>query len=278
MNKNIYRNILLLEQYKKLETSLKNNSIHLIPVKGIGLLLDKVADFKSRELEDIDILVKKEDLENVIEILKEEGYNQVSSGEISYYNSDEFAIVDIHTEIDYINQKRFNTFFDNDCKNRLEPLEHIIYIIYHALIHHGINSYKWKEDVKLLLKDVEIKELEDMFKFYKMKDLYRLSMNYLDYTDQEYIRKPSLRYRYMDFIIKRCSYDDKGHLIIPFAVSDMKYFFNKLANYLFPGKEFLKRRYETKNTFILAVIRPVLLLLKVFQSTISFNLSKNSVK
>jgi hypothetical protein len=68
------RNIILYEHFKKIHQAFEVNKIEIIPLKGIYLAETYYKDIGLRQMTDIDLLVKQEDVEKCIKILMNLGY------------------------------------------------------------------------------------------------------------------------------------------------------------------------------------------------------------
>jgi hypothetical protein len=79
-HRSLVRNIFLYEQYRKIQNTLSEKGIAIIPLKGIYLAETFYKDIGLRQMSDIDLLVKEEDSFKSIQILSESGY--VAKGRI----------------------------------------------------------------------------------------------------------------------------------------------------------------------------------------------------
>jgi hypothetical protein len=75
--RSLSRNIILYEHYQNIQQAFTADKIEIIPLKGIFLAETLYIDIGLRQMSDIDLLVKHEDLEKSIQILMNLGYKAV---------------------------------------------------------------------------------------------------------------------------------------------------------------------------------------------------------
>ncbi|PIU82962.1 MAG: hypothetical protein COS68_06600 [Elusimicrobia bacterium CG06_land_8_20_14_3_00_38_11] len=293
MNKNILaRNILIFEQIKNILKEFKKEKIPVILLKGSALISTVYDDISLRPMEDIDILVKRDDLKKATACMLGTGYHLQTTGEYAFAKTGCSCAVDIHTDI-LPGLDVWKTAIELDIDGiktfTLSAQDHIIYIIYHSMIHHGTIKNIWLEDVKRLITYYGISE--DKSSHYGSATIYgRYGINWTDFVEKvkqfnlkipvylfimNYSRvfvldsrlfaslKPSnfIENVYLNFfeaIIKKKEIRDTGHLI-KFVVSTHKFKF--LIDFIFPEKEFLERRYGM-NYILARLLRPFSLILK----------------
>lgn len=97
-----YKHLYYLNELKKLISDLEKHNIKYVIIKGIHLSTSIYKDYKfyPRDFSDLDILVLKESLDDVIQLLKENGYNHAR---LDYY-TDTFKMVERH---ELLNGKMF---------------------------------------------------------------------------------------------------------------------------------------------------------------------------
>jgi hypothetical protein len=72
--RSLSRNIILYEQFQKIQQVFSSNHIDVVPLKGIFLAETIYHDIGLRQMSDIDLLVKQEFTENCLQILMKMGY------------------------------------------------------------------------------------------------------------------------------------------------------------------------------------------------------------
>src|SRR5512139_1238156 len=77
-----YSNLLLLKEYKDIAQAFNAKEVALLPLKGIDFFRTFYPNIALRTTNDIDILVKKADLDRAIDILRELGYVQKRTGHV----------------------------------------------------------------------------------------------------------------------------------------------------------------------------------------------------
>jgi hypothetical protein len=73
-HRSLIRNILLYEQFRKIQNTLSERGIPIIPLKGIYLAETFYRDIGLRQMSDIDLLVKEKDSKRCLQILSEMGF------------------------------------------------------------------------------------------------------------------------------------------------------------------------------------------------------------
>lgn len=79
------RNIHLLSRLREFQSALRRAGIPCIVLKGGSLLAVLYSDFGLRPLGDIDVLVRKEDVDRILEILRRDGWNVPSEAEVRFW-------------------------------------------------------------------------------------------------------------------------------------------------------------------------------------------------
>jgi hypothetical protein len=75
--RSLSRNMILYEHFQKIAQTFSANNIAVIPLKGIFLAETYYHDIGLRQMSDIDLLVKYEDVQNCIQILSDLGYEAI---------------------------------------------------------------------------------------------------------------------------------------------------------------------------------------------------------
>lgn len=198
-----------------------NGKIEIIPIKGVMLLLTLYKDdIGCRNVADIDFVVKRDDLPNVMEILDKHGYkvdrhmyvkgDNLHRRKFSFYHKNKGKCdLDVHTSLI---TKRFirNTIgsFEADALSDLQTINvdgreiHVLndiynwmYLAYHGVMH-VFYKKKWLDDLFYLQKKFDnggIKQLIDNVHKYHFERIYdftvvRMVNNY----DREDVKLPML--------------------------------------------------------------------------------------
>ena len=89
---NAIRNSETLEEYEKVIRIITDEGVKAVPLKGIYLTPNMYKNYGSREMSDVDLLVKKEDCPKLIDIMTELGYEQGSynkkTGKVDAYSKE----------------------------------------------------------------------------------------------------------------------------------------------------------------------------------------------
>jgi len=141
--KNLYKTATQEEELKLIKTSLKDNNIMMLPLKG-AVIRSIYPSIDLRTMADIDILVKVSDLKNVRKIMENLGYRNTShGGNHDVYYKDPFMNVEIHRAMmdeSYEMSKYYEDIWDkviiNDKESFLSDDDLYIYIVSHAAKHY----------------------------------------------------------------------------------------------------------------------------------------------
>ncbi len=172
--KGIYRsfwakNQLLFHKVKPLMGSLVNAGVEVMLFKGVGLILRHNLDIALRPMEDIDILVQQDDVNTILSIVKEHGW-QPKAGcptvindtttEISFQNeSGQFIDIHFHAllygkwgqhESSCWERAVEGKFFGIPIKI-MDDSDHLIHIVVHGLSWNVVPPFRWIADSMLLL-------------------------------------------------------------------------------------------------------------------------------
>ncbi|MGM0442257.1 MAG: nucleotidyltransferase family protein [Elusimicrobiota bacterium] len=262
----IYRNILLEKQFSNLVENCRRTGVQLCPLKGMGLLLTGRYRKGERDMEDIDILIKKEDEQKIERILRKNNYYPVKSGEKGYYRKGEPAIIDIHTDILYMNREQlerlWNKMASQETLTFLPDEEHFIYILFHAFVQHGYLRNSWAEDLRRLLKEISQPEiLEAKAQKYGLEELLTI------YDSQVFWgKREGFKTGYTKFILSLPHFSEKGHFLRPIYAGNLREKLIFIKKFLFPSLEFLKRRYNFRPAEFLYYCRPFLLMVKMIKA------------
>ncbi len=261
----IYREILLRRQFEEIAGLFSRARVPLSPVKGMGLILSGIYRSGERDMEDIDILVKPRDASSADSILRSSGYRQVRSGEKSYHRTGEPAVIDLHTEIIYLSRERLVSLWDAMSRSGeyflMSPEEHFIYILVHALIHHGELRDTWKTDLDRLTPLTDLSLIRKKALIYGIPDLPAI------YDDRLFSSEGrSLRTGYIRFILSLPGFPDKGHFLRPFAAGGFLSTGRFLKEFFFPDEDFLRRRYRVRPVPVMYYLRPLLLVFRAVKT------------
>ncbi len=262
--------MLIINQIEKIINECNNAGIDICLLKGAALIFDDIYNIWERDMEDIDILIKEEELDKFESLMADSGYCKVCSGERGFYKEGENAVIDVHTDVLYADDRQVEDIWKNmknikDIKI-LDKEEHFIYIMHHGLIQHGNLSKLWKDDIKKLMESgLNWGKLKCKLNRYNLTEIFYIAMK------QSGMQVPAMRYnslkrKYIEFIISLPSFHDKGHLLRPVTANGIKGMIIFGMKFLFPDLDFLKRRYHFRPVPLMLYFRPFLLLLKILES------------
>jgi hypothetical protein len=269
------KNILIHEQIDEIASATSLSGVPIVLLKGAALVELFESYSHSREMEDIDILVRPEDLKKTTQLLLDIGYLRATSDASSFIHPAKPAQVDLCDGLWYLSYKENRNLFGRALNNRLqtfsdsvyrlEAVDFYIHTFAHACIHHAELKEKNITDLRLIkgifgFSDEDL--LEERLKACGLLGVYRY---YFDKTKLSKLKRSILG------AVINLKIRDKGYVFrFLFLPASLKAGF--LKELIFPSGDFLKARYDLKNplsVFIFKVLRPFLLLFKLLRSLFS---------
>lgn len=130
----------------------------MIVLKGAALTELIYPDIGMREMSDIDLLVKEEDMARVSKQLSELGYALPGkTSRPTYFKKDGVPVpVQFHTRLDYLENlgcwdDPMAIRIDGEEAYTLSLEESLIYLSYHLAVSHANTEKKWMEDIRLFV-------------------------------------------------------------------------------------------------------------------------------
>lgn len=168
-------NILFKEEFGRAMSSLDEAGIEVIILKGMVLGLVVYSDLSLRPMNDVDVLVHKEDCRRVREKLLQMGYEDQTSGPEDFLKKlAKNVTMDIDVHTDLLNITRVKTrgkthklniedFWKRAIsieKDRrewriLSPEDNLLDLCLHLVLHHGFSKLIWAIDIACLIKHYE---------------------------------------------------------------------------------------------------------------------------
>ena len=277
------KNIIFLQETEKLISIFNKEEIDIMLIKGIAFLEIGYSDLSKRPLEDIDLLILPETLPKVKEILYKNGYKLLSTGEWTFYKENPFIILDIHTDIFYLTPKEFRKLWKNSpyyvvldkYKTKImNPIDSIIYSIFHQLIHHGFLRDYWIEDIYNIIQKHKspdfFKKLEEKIKEYRFSSFFYIFFSKLNRIYPGIIPLDFISSLKSSTFLHKCLLKTKtynvGHILRFLSLRwgrKIKFMYDTL----FPTLDFLKRRYPAFAWLglFLIFLRPFFLIIEIFK-------------
>ncbi len=284
LKRNIARNLLIYRQLKEILDRFYAADIETILLKGAAFAETVYPHIGLREMEDIDILIRKEDIYRASKVLKNIGYKALKSGEDAFFREGEAAVLDIHTDLWYITgeveiyrRKRNCSEIGHNGIDRgfedlwsrakeiviedirvkiLSPEDSLIYIIAHAGILHGEFNETAKRDIRLILekyRDINWRFIIEMIYRYNLLIPSRYIFSVLDnrgiipsgVMDMLGQERVSFSKEYIyRSILHMNHFEDKGHILRILFIRGDTNFLKYLIDFLFPSREFIEQRYN----------------------------------
>ncbi|MFH1416072.1 MAG: nucleotidyltransferase family protein [Elusimicrobiota bacterium] len=274
--------MLIINKAEEIAGECRKRNIDLCQLKGSALIISGVYEIWERDMEDIDILIREKDLYKFEYMMRNTGYGKVCSGERGFYKAGENVLIDIHTDIPYARggmspgiwkrMKKINGMFVMD------DVDHLIYIIYHGLMHHAADTGHWKEDAeRLMISGIDGRALEERISRYGLSELFCIASEYCGW-EKPRMRQSGLKRKYMELVISMPGFEDKGHFLRPLASKGIKSKLLFFFDFIFPDLDFLERRYRIRPSALMLFFRPLLLMLKVLQVAFFLNPLKGCFK
>jgi hypothetical protein len=278
---NIGRNIILFEALKKILEIFNSAKIEIALLRGSFFLTVDDLFFLSREMEDIDIAVRKRDFEKAVELVESRGYTLVESGEWAFEKKGSLAVLDIHRgffEDDFFYEDEFwrcskeIDVFGFKAKI-LSPSHQIFHSVWHSAVHHICFKRKWFEDIlriekffggKINWKEVVFLAEKTGLEIPFFVFLEKVNETFPGTLPEEVIfsLSPETIFEKMFLVFYRLvasrnrKTSEIGHLFRFLSKKGFRGKFSFAVNYLLPDKSFMKRRYPVKNLPLLYFSRP----------------------
>jgi len=278
MDKNILaKNLIILKQLENIAAEFRRLGIPAVLLKGAALIISFPGYAKTRNMEDIDVLLAPEDTGPARKALHGLGYRSLSEDPFSMANPSLPAPVDLSDNLWYLDKEENAAVFADGlkhplegfsgCMHRLKPEDFYIHVLAHAALHHAEDNLIWKNDLSLMWdnwgKTINRAEVENKLKAY---GFFKAANTYLS----EEKEGNSLYLR----LLRSKNNPFKGH-VTRFIFLPLGKKLNFIRSAIFPSEEFLVNRYRIKTRFEIlfyAFLRPFLLLknLAVFAKRLLF--------
>ncbi len=288
MLNNIGRNIILFEELKKILGFFNSAKVEVMLLRGSFFITVNDLFFLTREMEDIDIAVRKRDFEKAVKIVKSQGYVLVKSGEWAFAKKGSLAALDIHKGFfgdDFFYEDEFwrcsKEISVSGFKARvLSPPHQIFYSVWHSAVHHICFKRKWMEDMarfeKIYGDGINWSEIVFLarrlrveipfYTFFKKQAAVSIGFvphNVISELCPKTVSGKFLLFLYSLIAEKNRKISEIGHLSKFLFSGNFIAKLRFVANYFFPKRDFMERRYSFKNAPILYLVRPFLAFYKL---------------
>ncbi|OIO74709.1 MAG: hypothetical protein AUJ85_04940 [Elusimicrobia bacterium CG1_02_37_114] len=290
----IARNILILEQLKEVIKAFGKQNIDVILLKGVSMLTLFPEYIREREMEDIDLLVRKSDIIRAKDTLISLGYEHVPDDPWAFTpvcpNSDNprgqastasgKVDIDLCCDLWYLDSKENIQLWHNAIPVNIDslsnayilsPIDMFVHISAHCAVHHcekymDSAGNKWERDLKLILEKYKLspdtikKELKKngLLKPYEiyMSRPVKTGRYIFDNRPSEdgryknvasqFIGTNCVRDKFYYFLLKH-QIPNRGH-ILRFIILPLNKKLLYLYKTIFPANDFIKNRYNLKNS------------------------------
>lgn len=277
--------MLLYKELGKVLKVLNEAQIPVLVIKGAALAQMVYDNIGLRPMEDIDILIHRDDLWKIKEELLKIGYVLTPTGEWTFAKEGTQAAIDVHTDIFYVKDdelwKNAQTIeIEGQKALVMSPEDSLIYVAAHSSVHHGTVSKVWMKDIVYIIKRyreeldwnivvIKIMRYGLQIPLYCMFAVIQKHTNCIPrfvFKDLEPKGLGFFKQKLFQKILSRHSVDDIGHILYPLVIKGFMVKVKYLINFLFPPVEFLYRRYNIKNpktARLYVLLRPFLLIYKL---------------
>lgn len=269
------RNVVLFSELQDILTSLQNTGHMVILLKGAALSEIIYPNISIRSMDDIDILVKTNELQDICKLLISNGYEQYKKDEYNlspnaYVKTGKVPIIiDLHTRLKHLDRVQNNDIWQNTLPVKianidtliLTPEYNIIHIICHLLISHGHINQKWLQDIDLIVRHYKGLDWIKIIKILDNNNIKTLSIYLLEKVKEDFntpipnkIIYAASRDTFKKKLFKIIFYREKPipfikYVLPVFMRSGIKEKIIFILKHLFPPKEYISKRFNTKSPF-----------------------------
>lgn len=277
-------NLLLSKEAERIISSLDEEKIPVLVIKGLALAESVYPDISRRNMADIDLLVRERDLGTSVKTITELGYNLKlgNSGLLLVNRGNPPVSVDLRSGIHYLKE---DEIFETARKARignfktLSVEQTIIYTCYHMAILHGYPDRRWLEDLHrvitvyhdeikwndLIKKIINYKlTIPCYFCLIKAKELFSTSL------PEEVLLRLKPKNSIKTIILKSFFRGGRPSNLAGYLLGVMFYPKQTLISAIFPPVDFMKMRYNVNPplVYLFYILRPIFILIDCIKSLI----------
>src|SRR3989338_9521487 len=280
---NLTSNIHLLDEFYNILKRLNKIGIEVILLKGV-FLIDKVyRNIGLRPLSDVDVLVKKDTLPQIMKEMSDEGYDITPHGHLGYLKDGKFpTVIDFHWDIWFpetndiwarcVGQASGDMqalTLDNEdvliCLSTHQSINHGMHkLIWLCDIHEFIRKYRDSIDWKIFIRRVKDYNIEIPL-YYTLSHTDKLLRTGIPSDVLEELKPLKSNYFKARTFNKTTTNHytvDVGHILYLILLKGFRKRVTYLLRYVFPEKSFIEKRYSMSSGHVGYMIRPVLLFFK----------------
>lgn len=284
---NLTSNIHLLDEFYDVLKRLQKKGVEVIALKGI-LLIEKVyKNIGLRPMSDVDVLVRKEAIPQVMKEMSDSGYRITPHGHLGYLKDGEFpAVIDFHWDIwfpetDDVWKRCKMAMINNIPVKSLDNEDALIYIATHQSINHGMHKLIWLCDIHEFIRvyrdSIDWQEFIKRVKGYGIEIPIYYTLLYTKEllliteipSDVLSVLRPNKSTSLKARIFRKTTTNhytvDVGHILYLILLKGFKNRALYLFHYIFPQKEFIIKRYSLQSgniSYLYFIVRPFLLFCK----------------
>lgn len=257
------KNLIIQKQIEDIAVQFSKNGVTAVLLKGAALVLAFPGYAKTRNMEDVDMLVLPKDLPKARKILLNLGYIPFPEDPHAMKHPRFSTAIDLTGGIWYLDDKELEDIFSNSvnftcgefhgCMSHLKPEDFYIHVLAHGAFQHAELNGALRKDLSLIVenwgKTINWGKVEGKLKQYGFQNAAR---TYLSPETQG------------DSFYRRLLYSEenplKGH-VARFIFLPLRKKLSYLFSAIFPSGEFLQNRYTLNNparVFFYRILRPFL--------------------
>lgn len=250
-------NLGLLKAVEELALALPGKEIILL--KGGALIAEGTADIRTREMDDLDLLVRKDEQASLVSVLFQLGFQKRPLSPQDFVRDG--VVFDVHSDIWYLTPGELEIFFQKSSPCPVgdgtilipEPNDHLLFILAHACLHHSAIEPKWAEDIRRLLARGGV----DLARVRSEADRLGLlpAIDWYQRRARLSLWPPGPR-TWRERAIEETPYPLKGVALRLLFVRGGAFRLKLAAKTIFPDSDFLKARYDG-NSRLWTVLRPL---------------------
>ena len=261
------QNVLRLADLDPLLDAFDARQLRPVALKGLALLHTIYdGELSARPMSDLDLLVPPERLGEAEEVLLDQGYTRVPHHQSTFVGGEHGTRIDLTDSIWYLDREELQQFIarsntiESDGRTISVPAleDHLLFVATHAVVLHGQLRPAWQEDLRRLV--ASDPSWPDLVERARATGLTVPLSCALESAVEQGEMVPTgvreslaprgtdrLRASILGGVLGRPETHETGHLLRLLFRRESGGAWRALWGHLFPGREFIERRYGVKN-------------------------------
>ncbi len=253
------RTLLIHRQYGELAKAFTSARIPFMLLKGVAFIECFPDLMRSRNMEDMDIMVPPAKYESARKVLANLGYWPAPQDPAAHIHISQPVAVDFCDNLWYLDQAENEALWSSgstplgDGSRVLNPVDFYVHIFAHGAIHHANASSRWKQDLAVLNDRWHVAGLPALTERLRMLGWEEL---------HDFLLKGRTPHKFHTRIMLRLSAPKAGH-IARVLMLRRKMLGKFLLEIFFPDSHFIRGRYDAQTdaqVLLWKAMRPFLLL------------------